>query len=98
MAPSGGTITLGINLASGSENANGNGATRNGGTIGGGGITMGGGVGASTSTHCPYLTQLWIFSVNCNEITKGLGLKSCEVCKISNVSPRELVRSLFMNV
>jgi hypothetical protein len=26
--------------------------------------------------HCPHLTQLWNSFVNCNEITKGLGLKS----------------------
>jgi hypothetical protein len=26
--------------------------------------------------HCPHLTQLWNSFVSCNEITKGLGLKS----------------------
>jgi hypothetical protein len=44
VAPNGATTILDISLASGSENASGNGATRIGGTIGGGGV------GASTST------------------------------------------------
>ncbi len=36
--------------------------------------------------HYSYLTQLWNSSMSCNGNTKGLGLKSCGVCKISNVS------------
>jgi hypothetical protein len=37
--------------------------------------------------YCMYLTQLWNSSMNCGRITKGLRLKSCEICKISNISP-----------
>jgi hypothetical protein len=44
VAPSGAMTTLDIGSVSGSENANGNGATESGGT------TRGGGVGASTKT------------------------------------------------
>jgi hypothetical protein len=39
-----------------------------------------------------YLTQLWNSSMNCNEITKGLELKSCGVCEISNVSPMKVYK------
>ncbi len=78
VTPSGGTITLDINSASG--NVSGSGTTRCGGTTGAG-------VGASIGTRCSYLTQLWIFLVNYGEIIKGLGLRSYEVCRNSNVSP-----------
>jgi hypothetical protein len=83
VALSGATTILGISSTSGSGSATNNGATKSG------GITKGGGAGASISTraHCPYLSQLWNYFVNCDKITKRLGLISCGVCKISNVSP-----------
>ncbi len=37
--------------------------------------------------HCPYLTKLWNSSMSCSGITKGLRLRSCRVCKISNINP-----------
>jgi len=37
--------------------------------------------------HCPHSIQLWNSFMSCDIITKGLGLKSYEVCKISYVSP-----------
>jgi hypothetical protein len=45
--------------------------------------------------HCSYLTQLWNSSVSCGRITKGLGLKSCGVCKISNVIPIKFYKELM---
>ncbi len=78
VAPSSATTTLGISSASGNKNANGSVVTENDGTTKSDGTTKGGGVGASTSTQgpLPHLTQLWNSSVSCDEITKGLGLKS----------------------
>jgi hypothetical protein len=37
--------------------------------------------------HYLYLIQLWNSFVSCNGITKGLGLRSCRICKISNINP-----------
>jgi hypothetical protein len=45
--------------------------------------------------HCLYLIQSWNYSVSCDGITKGLGLRSYGVCKISNVSPMKVCEKLM---
>ncbi len=83
VAPSGATVTHGINLTNGNGSATCSGTTGNDGTTRGGGAT-------STWVHCSYLTQLWNFFMNCDEISKRLGLRSYRVYKISNISHESL--------
>jgi len=79
----GGAMTTPNNLRSGNGSASGNGATGSGGT------TRGGVIGHPLvhKVHCLNLTQLWNSSVmDCDGITRWLGLKSYEVCRILYVS------------
>jgi hypothetical protein len=45
--------------------------------------------------HCSYLTQLWNSTKSYSGITKGLGLRTYKVCKVSNVSSMRVYEKLM---